>query len=47
MYILQLGFLDGRQGLLLALLSGHSVFVKYANLWVKNTQKIKNKLKKI
>ncbi len=35
MYIFRLGFLDGRQGLLLAILSGHSTFVKYADLWVK------------
>lgn len=35
MYILRRGFLDGRQGLLLALLSGHSTFAKYADLWVK------------
>jgi len=35
MYIIRLGFLDGRQGLLLALLSGHSTFAKYADLWVR------------
>lgn len=35
MYIFRLGFLDGRQGLLLAILSAHSTFVKYADLWVK------------
>ena len=34
MYIVHAGFLDGRQGLLLALLSAHSTFVKYADLWV-------------
>lgn len=33
MYILKAGFLDGRQGLLLAILSAHSTFVKYADLW--------------
>ncbi len=33
MYLLRAGFLDGRQGLLLALLSAHSTFVKYAELW--------------
>ncbi|NOR52239.1 MAG: glycosyltransferase [Gammaproteobacteria bacterium] len=38
MYILRAGFLDGRQGLLLALLSGHSTFVKYADLWVRERQ---------
>ncbi len=36
MYLLRAGFLDGRQGLLLALLSAHSTFVKYADLWVRN-----------
>lgn len=35
MYIFRLGFLDGKQGLLLALLSGHSTFAKYADLWVR------------
>ncbi len=35
MYLLRAGFLDGRQGLLLALLSAHSTFVKYADLWVR------------
>jgi (heptosyl)LPS beta-1,4-glucosyltransferase len=34
MYLLRAGFLDGKQGLLLALLSSHSTFVKYAYLWV-------------
>jgi len=33
MYIIRRGFLDGKQGLLLALLSAHSTFVKYADLW--------------
>ena len=35
MYVIRLGVLDGRQGLLLALLSAHSTFAKYADLWVK------------
>jgi (heptosyl)LPS beta-1,4-glucosyltransferase len=35
MYVLRVGFLDGRQGLLLALLSAHSTFAKYADLWVR------------
>lgn len=35
MYLLKRGFLDGKQGLLLALLSTHSVFVKYADLWAR------------
>lgn len=33
MYLLKAGFLDGKQGFLLALLSAHSTFVKYADLW--------------
>lgn len=36
MYVFKAGFLDGKQGFLLALLSAHSTFVKYANLWVKH-----------
>lgn len=39
MYILKAGFLDGRQGLLLALLSAHSTFAKYADLWVRQQPK--------
>lgn len=35
MYLLNVGFLDGRAGFLLALLSSHSTFVKYADLWVR------------
>ena len=38
MYVLSAGFLDGRHGLLLALLSAHSTFVKYADLWVRGQQ---------
>jgi (heptosyl)LPS beta-1,4-glucosyltransferase len=34
MYGLKAGFLDGRRGLLLALLSAHSTFAKYAALWL-------------
>lgn len=37
MYVLKAGFLDGKQGFLLSVLSAHSTFVKYADLWV-NTQ---------
>ncbi|OOF76802.1 glycosyltransferase [Rodentibacter caecimuris] len=33
MYILKAGFLDGKQGFLLAVLSAYSTFVKYADLW--------------
>ncbi|TKB56287.1 glycosyltransferase family 2 protein [Ferrimonas aestuarii] len=39
-YLLQLGFLEGRHGLLLALQSSHYVFNKYFGLWVRQ-----NKLK--
>jgi (heptosyl)LPS beta-1,4-glucosyltransferase len=35
MYVLRAGFLDGTEGWLLALLSAHSTFVKYASLWVR------------
>jgi len=35
MYVFRFGFLDGKQGLLLAMLSGHSTFAKYADLWVR------------
>jgi (heptosyl)LPS beta-1,4-glucosyltransferase len=35
MYLWYLGFLDGRPGLLLALLSSHSTFAKYADLWLR------------
>ncbi|MEG9488391.1 glycosyltransferase family 2 protein [Mannheimia indoligenes] len=35
MYFLKKGFLDGKHGLLLAVLSAQSVFNKYADLWIK------------
>ena len=35
-YFLKRGFLDGKQGFLIAVLSSHSTFVKYAELWVRN-----------
>lgn len=38
-YIFRAGFLDGRYGFLIAVLSAHSTFVKYADLWIKNKQK--------
>lgn len=34
MYVLKAGFMDGRQGLLLAVLAFYSTFLKYAQLWV-------------
>jgi glycosyltransferase involved in cell wall biosynthesis len=33
MYLLQRGFLDGREGLILCLLSAYGVFLKYAKAW--------------
>jgi len=36
MYILRLGVLDGKRGLLLAILSAFSTFAKYADLWVRS-----------
>jgi (heptosyl)LPS beta-1,4-glucosyltransferase len=39
MYVLKAGFLDGKQGFLLAVLSAHSTFAKYADLWVRHTPK--------
>ena len=35
-YVLQLGFLDGRHGLVLCLLQAFGVFLKYARLWEYN-----------
>lgn len=35
MYMVKAGFLDGKQGFLMALLSAHSTFVKYADLWTR------------
>ncbi|MBI2417022.1 MAG: glycosyltransferase family 2 protein [Ignavibacteriales bacterium] len=42
MYIFKAGFLDGLQGLLLALFSAFYVLVKYAKLWEKETDKNTN-----
>jgi len=35
MCLLRAGFLDGKAGVLLALRSAHSTFVKYADLWIR------------
>lgn len=43
MYIIRLGFLDGKQGFLLALLSAHSTFAKYADLWIRQQEQQSNK----
>lgn len=39
MYVLKAGFLDGKQGFLLAVLSAHSTFAKYADLWIRRQTK--------
>ena len=41
MYLLRAGFLDGRQGFLLAVLSAHSTFVKYADLWIRTKTSVR------
>lgn len=43
MYVLKCGFLDGKQGFLIAVLSAHSAFIKYADLWIRdNDPRIKS-----
>ncbi|WP_373958871.1 glycosyltransferase family 2 protein [Vibrio gigantis] len=37
MYVFKAGFLDGKQGFLLSVLSAHSTLVKYADLWVRTS----------
>lgn len=37
-YVFKLGFLDGRHGFLLAVLSAHSTFVKHVNLWTREQE---------
>ncbi len=39
MYVFRLGFLDGKQGFLLALLLSQSTFAKYAELWDRTRNK--------
>lgn len=36
MYVVKKGFLDGRHGLLLAILSANTVFIRYADLWLRD-----------
>ena len=36
-YIFKAGFLDGKYGFLIAVLSAHSTFVKYADLWIRRS----------
>ncbi len=38
-YVLRRGFLDGRQGLLLAILGAYSKFLKYSDLWLRSQPK--------
>ncbi|KJG05200.1 glycosyltransferase [Photobacterium angustum] len=38
MYVIRLGFLDGRRGFILAWLTMHSTFVKYTDLWLREQQ---------
>lgn len=44
MYVLKAGFLDGKQGFLLSVLSAHSTFVKYADLWIRTGTASKKEL---
>lgn len=37
MYVIKGGVWDGKQGFLLSLLSAHSTFVKYADLWIRTS----------
>ncbi|GDY27272.1 glycosyl transferase [Agarivorans sp. Toyoura001] len=39
MYLLKRGFLDGKSGFLIAVLSAHSTFVKYADLWARQNDR--------
>jgi len=43
MYFIDRGFMDGKQGLLLAVLSGFSTFIKYAELWYRCNRITKTK----
>ncbi|MEF1205725.1 glycosyltransferase family 2 protein [Photobacterium damselae] len=38
MYVIRLGFLDGRRGFIIAWLTMHSTFVKYTDLWLREQQ---------
>ncbi|PMG05817.1 glycosyltransferase [Vibrio breoganii] len=39
MYFIKLGFLDGKHGLLLAILSANTVFTRYADLWIRKIKR--------
>lgn len=43
MYIVKLGFMDGKHGLLLSLLSANTVFTRYADLWIRGYVEERNK----
>ncbi|BDP33812.1 TPA: glycosyltransferase [Vibrio parahaemolyticus] len=43
MYIIKRGFLDGRHGFLLAVLSANTTFTRYADLWLRDYVKKHNK----
>lgn len=43
MYVLHVGFLDGKQGFIIATLSAHSTFIKYADLWIRENDTRHNK----
>ena len=39
MYIIKLGFMDGRHGLLLAIISASTTFIRYSDLWLREYNK--------
>jgi (heptosyl)LPS beta-1,4-glucosyltransferase len=40
-YIFKAGFLDGRQGLVLAILAAYSKFLKYTDLWLRTEEQVR------
>ncbi|EPE37493.1 alpha-L-glycero-D-manno-heptose beta-1,4-glucosyltransferase [Candidatus Photodesmus katoptron] len=46
MYIVKVGFLDGKHGFLLSLLSAYSTFLKYAELWIQTSKNHSNYVEK-
>ncbi|HCE3717594.1 glycosyltransferase family 2 protein [Vibrio parahaemolyticus] len=46
MYIIKRGFLDGRHGLVLAILSANTTFTRYADLWLRSYLRQHNKQSK-
>lgn len=45
MYIIKKGFMDGKHGLILSVLSANTVFTRYADLWIRNY--VENKKRKV